>query len=149
MKNNWLIIEFFNPIDNNLNMIEKVKIQSIFKNFIALIVEYQNVNINMFSKISEQIYTNFSNFSKHILDLNAQFSNYQLRPDYNQDPEYIERIDRYRKDLEKEKNKTKTLKNNFEFVIGQTKLDTDKFNSLIEDLNFMIEDLWITKYYPS
>ncbi len=122
-------------------MIEKVKIQSIFKNIIALILEYQKVNNNMFSKISEQIYTNSSNFSKHILDLNTQLSNYQLRPDYNQDPKYIERIDRHRKDLEKEKNKTKTLKNNFKFVIGQTKLDTDKLNSLIEDLNFMIEDL--------
>ena len=122
-------------------MIEKVKIQSIFKNIIALILEFQKINNNRFSKISEQIYSNFNNFSKYILDLNAQLSNYQLRPDYNQDPEYIERIDRYRKDLEKEKNKTKTLKNNFEFVIGQTKLDTDKLNSLIEDLTFMIKDL--------
>jgi len=122
-------------------MIEKERIKSIFKNIITLILEYQKVNSNMFSKINEQISTNFSNFSKHILDLNTQLSNYQLRPNYDQDPEYIERINQQRKDLEKEKNKTKTLKDKFEFVIGQTKLDIDKLNSLIEDLNFMIEDL--------
>ena len=122
-------------------MNEKEKIQNIFKNIIMLILEYNKVNINKFSEITEQIFSNYNNLSKHILDINSQLSNYQLRPNYDQDPEYIKRINQLKREIEEAKKKSQALKDNFEFTVGQTQLDMDKLDSLLEDLNFMIEDL--------
>ncbi|HDZ17075.1 hypothetical protein LCGC14_1197100 [marine sediment metagenome] len=70
-------------------MIEKETLKPIFKNLIEIILEYQKFNLKMVSENTELISTNNNNLSKHILDLNAQLSNYQLRPDYDQDPEYV------------------------------------------------------------
>ena len=70
-------------------MIEKETLKPIFKNLIEIILEYQKFNLKMVSENTELISTNSNNLSKHILDLNAQLSNYQLRPDYDQDPEYV------------------------------------------------------------
>jgi len=122
-------------------MYEKEKIQNLFKNIITVILEYNKVHINRFSEITELMFSNHNNLSKHILDINSQLSNYQLRPNYDKDPEYIERIEQQKRALEEEKNKLKNLKNNSEFVVGQTRLDMDKLNSLLEDINFLIEDL--------
>ena len=122
-------------------MIDKDKLQAIFRTFISLILEYQDVNYRLISQMSEKLVTNHSIFLNNIINLNKQFSNYQLRPNYDQDQEYIERINLQKQELEKQKIITKRLKKDFEFVVGQTKLDMDKLNEIIEDLKFMIVDL--------
>ncbi len=120
---------------------EKEKIQNIFRNILMLIFENNKVIINKFSKINKLIHSNYTFLSKRISGMNSQFSSYQLRPNYDKDPEYIEGIKQLMNNIEESKNKLKELEENSEFLIGQTKLDIDKLSSLINDIMFMIDDL--------
>lgn len=122
-------------------MNQKEKIQEIFRNNLTLILEYNKINHENFSKFSEQTLDNFININKEILNINSQFSNYQLRPDYDKDPEYLERIKQQEKDLVLKRKELNELKENFEFNIGQTKLDANKLDSLLKEINFLIDDL--------
>lgn len=120
---------------------EKEKIQNIFRSIIKLILEYNETILSQISKNTELFESNFKNLANHILDINAQFSSYQLRSNYDKDPEYIKRIERQKRDLELIKTKTKELKDRSKFLLGQTILNTEKLNTLLEDINFTINDL--------
>ena len=130
-------------------MYEKEKIQNLFKNILSLILKYNNVYVNRLSDITEQMFSNHTKLLKNIMDINSQLSNYQLRANFDKHPEYLERIEQMEKALEEERNKTKQLENNYEFAVGQTKLNMDKINSLLEDIDFMIEDLQFTYFRTS
>ncbi|MFX1504663.1 MAG: hypothetical protein ACFFDC_00990 [Promethearchaeota archaeon] len=117
------------------------KIKDIFKTIVALILEYNNVYITRFTEITDIMISNFQDYSKHILDINSQFSNYQLRPDYDQDPMYIERIEQQERELAEKRKMVEDLRSSADFALGQTKLDMDKLNTLLEDLNYLIDDL--------
>lgn len=55
--------------------------------------------------------------------------------------QFLRSIEGNKRKFEEEIRKIKDLTDQFDFLIGESKLDAEKRNSLIKDIMFMIEEL--------
>lgn len=121
-------------------MIDKEKIQNILKNIVALIMENNDLYFKSLRQINKQFHSNYETLSANISDIYYNFTNYQLKTDLDTD-QLLKLKETKERKFEEEIRKLKEVEDQFEFLVGQSKLDTEKRNSLIKDIIFMIEDL--------